>query len=107
MTNGFDIDQYHKDTVACFPSLAKTKVAFDTEKDAHAWVQWKGTDVCLDVRCACGFLGHIDADFVYYVKCPRCQKTYECNGHIELIEVDASAADVDIEPLEEDGVSWK
>jgi len=24
----------------------------------HGWVQWKGTDVCMDVHCACG---HIDA----------------------------------------------
>jgi len=31
----------------------------------HAWIQWKGTDVCMDVRCSCGNHGHVDADFAF------------------------------------------
>lgn len=54
----------------------------------HAWIQWKGTNVCMDVRCKCGEPSHIDADFAYYVKCPKCKTVYMCNGHIELIEVE-------------------
>ena len=53
---------------------------------AHGWIQWKGTDVCMDIQCKCGYHFHIDSDFAYYVKCPKCCKIYMCNGHIELIE---------------------
>lgn len=54
----------------------------------HGWIQWKGTDVCMDVHCACGAHLHFDADFVYYVKCSHCKKVFMCNGHIELIEIE-------------------
>lgn len=35
----------------------------------HGWIQWKGTSVCMDVHCACGAHGHVDADFAYTLKC--------------------------------------
>lgn len=53
----------------------------------HGWIQWKGTDVCMDVYCQCGHHFHIDDKFVYYVRCSVCKTVYFCNGHIELIEV--------------------
>jgi len=52
----------------------------------HGWIQWKGTDVCMDVYCECGKHSHVDAEFAYYLKC-SCGRVYMCNGHIELIEV--------------------
>ena len=58
------------------------------DEKPHGWIQWKGTDVCMDVYCACGAHSHIDATFAYYVKCPKCKKIYMCNGHIELIRID-------------------
>jgi hypothetical protein len=57
------------------------------EGKPHGWIQWKGTQVCMDVYCKCGFHGHIDDDFVYNVKCPMCGTTYMCNGHIQLVEL--------------------
>jgi hypothetical protein len=54
----------------------------------HGWVQWKGTEVCMDIHCKCGDMFHIDASFAYFVKCPTCETVYMCNGHIELIEID-------------------
>lgn len=54
----------------------------------HGWVQWKGTDVCMDVWCKCGAHHHIDAAFAYHVKCATCGTVYCCNGHIELIELE-------------------
>jgi hypothetical protein len=54
----------------------------------HAWIQWKGTDVCMGVDCLCGKHFHIDANFAYYVKCPYCQVVYFCNGYIELIKME-------------------
>jgi phage FluMu protein Com len=52
------------------------------------WIQWKGTTVCMDIHCKCGYLSHIDSGFAYHVKCPRCNTIYFCNGHIELIELE-------------------
>lgn len=54
----------------------------------HGWVQWKGTDVCMDIHCKCGCMSHVDAGFAYHVKCPECGAVYMCNGHIELIELE-------------------
>ncbi len=53
----------------------------------HGWVQWKGTDVCMDVHCECGAHLHVDAAFAYNVECPHCGRVFQCNGHIELIEI--------------------
>ena len=61
-----------------FPSL-------DEKHDyPHGWIQWKGTDVCMDLHCECGFRGHYDGDFCYHIKCPECGQVYECGGFIRL-----------------------
>ncbi len=54
----------------------------------HGWIQWKGTNVCMDIHCKCGALAHVDSDFAYHVKCAHCGTVYMCNGHIELIELE-------------------
>jgi len=54
----------------------------------HGWIQWKGTNVCMDIHCKCGEHMHIDADFAYHVKCGACGTVYACNGHIQLIELE-------------------
>ena len=56
--------------------------------EPHGWVQWKGTDVCMDVYCECGHHSHIDAEFAYYVKCPECGAVYACSGEIEFIKLE-------------------
>lgn len=53
----------------------------------HGWIQWKGTDVCVDIHCKCGTLSHFDGEFMYSIQCPECKTIYFCNGHIELIEM--------------------
>lgn len=40
------------------------------------YLQWKGTSACIDFRCECGIDGHIDSDFVYFVRCPACGALY-------------------------------
>lgn len=57
---------------------------------SHGWIQWKGTDVCMDVHCICGKSSHVDGYFAYHVKCPYCGKIYFCNGHVEFIELEES-----------------
>jgi hypothetical protein len=51
-------------------------------------MQWKGTDVCMDVLCQCGKDFHIDGWFAYFVECPHCHTVYMCNPRIELVKVE-------------------
>lgn len=41
------------------------------------FVQWKGTDACLDLYCACGQNLHFDGYFASELTCGRCMQTYE------------------------------
>ena len=51
----------------------------------YGWVQFKGTDLCMDVNCSCGKLSHIDAEFANHVICPACGREYVMDGYIPLI----------------------
>lgn len=57
--------------------------------EPHAWIQWKATDVFMDVYCACGISFNINGNFAYHIQCPECGTIYMCNGHIELIKLTA------------------
>ena len=72
----------NKNTLREYPSLDKE------HKKPHGWIQWKGTDVCVDIYCKCGALCHFDGDFMYHIKCKHCGRIYECDGHIKLLELD-------------------
>ena len=47
--------------------------------DAEMFIQWKGTDLCVDLDCACGGGGHYDGYGAYYLRCPDCEAVY-CLG---------------------------
>ena len=55
------------------------------EGDAHGWIQWKGTTVCMDVHCSCGESTHIDEDFLYFLECGACGKKYAVGQNVKLI----------------------
>lgn len=54
----------------------------------HGWIQWKGTEVCIDLHCKCGAHCHFDGGFLYHWKCPHCSAVYMLNGHVEMIELE-------------------
>ena len=58
----------------------------------HAWIQWKGTDVCMDVRCRCGAHGHVDASFAYFYKCLACGDTFAVGQTVRLYALDEEYA---------------
>ena len=51
--------------------------SFSKVPDPHAFVQWKGTDVCMDFHCDCGAHCHFDGMFAYAVKCQHCGAEWE------------------------------
>jgi hypothetical protein len=55
------------------------------EGPAHGWIQWKGTEVCIDLHCVCGNQSHFDGDFFYHYKCPKCGAKYAVGQVIKLI----------------------
>jgi len=53
--------------------------------DAHGWIQWKGTDVCIDLLCPCGRLSHVDVLGFYAFECPGCHTKYAVGQTVPLI----------------------
>lgn len=68
------------------------KQEIDYSGQPHGWIQWKGTQVCMDIHCKCGALMHIDAGFAYYIDCPYCHTVFACDGNIHLIELTETQA---------------
>ena len=60
---------------------------FRKPQKPYAFIQWKGTDVCADIHCQCGFFGHFDGDFLYFWECPRCKEVYEMGCYVQLAPV--------------------
>lgn len=58
------------------------------EKDApHGWIQWKGTNVCMDIHCKCGAHLHVDREFFYSFTCGSCQTIYAVGATVRLVEL--------------------
>ena len=61
---------------------------FHKPEGSSGWMQWKGTDVCMDLCCSCGTRSHIDGMFGYNVQCPSCGQCYAASPNVELIKVE-------------------
>ena len=49
----------------------------DKPEQPHCFIQWKGTDVCMDFHCDCGEHNHYDGMFAYVIRCGKCGKEWE------------------------------
>lgn len=56
--------------------------------DADMFIQWKGTDLCMDFHCPCGAHCHVDASFAYYVRCGACGQVYQMGTQVIVRRVD-------------------
>lgn len=56
--------------------------------EPHGWIQFKGTELCMDVHCKCGELTHVDGSYIYMVECGKCGTKYAINGHVQFIEIE-------------------
>ena len=52
-----------------------------------AFIQWKGTDVCMDWICDCGVQHHVDGDFCYLLECADCGRIYQVGTEVTLTKV--------------------
>lgn len=58
------------------------------ESDGEVFIQWKGTEVCMDLNCPCGRQSHLDAMFAYFVQCPKCDTIYQLGTQVRLFKVE-------------------
>lgn len=72
----------------------------DRVEGPFGWIQWKGTNVCMDLHCACGHHGHIDTEFAYFYRCPECDRLYAVGATVRLHELTAD------ERAEVERTSW-
>ena len=54
---------------------------------SSGWIQWKGTEICIDLHCICGSSYHFDGEFFYFYRCKNCKRVYAVGQHIKLIEL--------------------
>lgn len=80
---------------------AYRKAGEGIEDGPHGWVQWKGTDACVDLHCICGYLGHIDSDFFYRYRCRECGRRYAVGQYVRLIELTDEEAAIDFHKFRE------
>lgn len=57
------------------------------QTESHGWIQWKGTNVCIDLHCKCGHHGHLDGYFAYGFQCPKCKRFFALGQIVKLIEI--------------------
>lgn len=50
------------------------------------FIQWKGTEVCMDVVCLCGEGFHLDVDFAYAARCPYCQRVLVFGTQVSVVD---------------------
>lgn len=55
-----------------------------TVKPPEAYIQWKGTDVCMDVFCPCGAEAHFHGYFAYAVRCCSCNAVWALPNTLPL-----------------------
>lgn len=48
------------------------------------FIQWKGTDLCMDWFCEDGHQNHWDGDFAYEISCIDCGKKYYPESSVKL-----------------------
>lgn len=61
--------------------------------DAEMFIQWKGTDVCLDFHCECGRHSHLEGRFGYVVECIGCGALYEMGTQVKARKMEDQEAE--------------
>src|ERR1051325_4443271 len=67
--------------------VSEAAVADGSTGRPWSFVQWKGTELCMDFTCVCGRSGHIDDSFCYFLRCPSCERVYELAPVVSVREV--------------------
>jgi len=78
--------------------------------EATAFIQWKGTEACLDWGCPCRpeeewYTAHFDGFFADVLRCPHCGRVYTLPSHLPMTlttDPETVALARDCEPMDEE-----
>lgn len=62
---------------------------WEPEPTPRSFIQWKGTDVCIDLWCTCGTRLHFDGSHLYAWKCPHCSACWQMADRVAMTKCDA------------------
>lgn len=65
----------------------QTASRYIEDSDASCYIQWKGTDVCIDFLCPCGISHHYDGYFMYAIKCMVCGTVFETGTQVRFTKI--------------------
>lgn len=72
--------------------------------DADMFIQWKGTEVCLDFTCgACGRSSHYDGGFAYFLRC-GCGEVYRMGTQVIAKRTAADGSHESVQDLDMDAL---
>jgi len=59
--------------------------AWATEHTRPTFIQWKGTNLCMDFHCPeCETDNHYDGDFMHFIRCSGCFAVFELSTGIDV-----------------------
>lgn len=102
---GFNIIRWEPAAACCEGDVNSRSAAHATGCTAGqrpqlgVFVQWKGTDACIDFTCVCGRVGHYDGMFAYTLRC-SCGRLWRMPAQFMLLETgddDGCIQDLDME----------
>lgn len=81
-----------------------TEADIPTEARDFVFIQWKGTNVCLDFHCSCTSddFAHFDGWFAYLLKCNSCGKVWKLPQILQLTEATPEDIATYPDPVEPD-----
>ncbi len=56
--------------------VARSEKADGLDGRPNTYVQWQGSDLCLDFNCPCGNWGHLDVGFLFALRCASCGRSW-------------------------------
>ncbi len=72
-------------------AVATAVQAAVSDAPTDVFIQWKGTEACLDLHCECGVHGHYDGFFAHLLQCSACGAQYEMPATVAPRRVTADA----------------
>ena len=74
-------------TLPNYDNITDAELGILSHDRPSTFIQWKGTDVCVDVYCGCGEQFHVDGFFAYVVQCPHCGAFYHMSTRVKLTQI--------------------
>lgn len=70
---------------------------------ATTFIQWKGTNLCMDFYCPeCGEHSHFDGYFAYAIECPYCETQFKMPQDVPVTKIEKGSEPCVLRAMDED-----